>query len=221
MKDVMYLAAAFFLVVLTACVLKITVAVENTLSYVNTVPDIVQTSLTDTRRDLNNQLTGFREDIDWQLLGTRRDLNTQISGIRQSLDSNLNATVGKLDTRTGELVRMLDRRTGELTATVGLGTLAINAHLDVIQDTILKDEPMLFSRYLATTGELNRTLDATRRFAEAWAKAAPELSQQTLKIADNTNGIAANVREYTKPETIRKTIIMAPLRMIKFDFGRR
>ena len=153
------------------------------------------------KRDLIEQIDLARRDANGQLNRTRTDLNAQLDQTRTALVTELENVTTKADQRLGEV------SASTKTLTEQTGQVAEDFHLVVERG--LEREPMVYSRFLATTGELNRTLDAGRRMAEETAKATPELEASAQVIASNSATITANVVEMTRPKSWWRMLLPA------------
>jgi len=160
------LCAAGFFVVLSIAALQIASTCER-------ISTDIHSQLTDTRKALQQEVTLTRDVTVKEIAKTRAALLDQFSLTRTTAKEEIQQA-------RWELIALLDKRTGDIAGDIKDTT----ADLHELQQRALEREPMIYSRFLATTGELNRTLDATRRAAEEGAKAAPQIVSDVTRITD-------------------------------------
>jgi methyl-accepting chemotaxis protein len=180
----------------------------------NEIPKMIQAEVRESRDMLSLQITETRTALTKQVELARdsvlRVTDFHLAGMQDQLDKatfNLNA-------RMDDLNRVLDHSLAEYNRTA---QTALNTALEQTEVTlentatasgniaeltakINQQEMMFYSRFLATTGELNRTLDANRRMAETLAKATPEITGNIVEITGNVAKVTDDVHEITKPK---------------------
>lgn len=170
------------------------------------------------RDDLHYQLQEAQGILNRQLTAARKDAIGESRAYREMIDLNWARTVHAL---TSELDKQLTYTNESLDTTNtlvynGIGaflqsTVPVTDNLADITSKLSTQEPLIYSRYLAITGETMRTLDAFRRMSEEAAKAAPELTSDAKEITSNVNDITANVKSYTKPKGFFSSILPAAI----------
>lgn len=175
------------------------------------------------------QFGATRSAISGQIFDARKDItklaDKHLTSIEADLNYKLDQTEADLNTRLNDTNKVLNNALYEYNETA---IAAISAGLDrvdpvVIETATLLDkaneqEPMVYSRFLATTGELNKTLDATRRMGNSIAEGTPQLVQNTTELTGNAAAVAADVHEYIKPK--KKNFFTGTLVPIVLSAGR-
>lgn len=133
-----------------------------------------------TRQEASRQISEAQQRVIAELDRTRRDVLRHTDRPLREVTANLDKAEHDLDgqlSRTNEsLARLVDGSLGHAETLV--------ANTTEIKDHMLEREPMVYSRFLATTGEMNRTLDASRRAGEELAAATPKLLDDVTRITD-------------------------------------
>lgn len=208
--------------VLMATLLIIADAV-NHVAY--TLPDLVQAEAQKTRDDLDAQLALVRTDVVKQLAASTSDADGHLTAIRSDLNHQLNDTRADLFVQLANTEHDLNDRLSDTNAIMdhaleeygNAGATAAALFLGQTQelkDMVITVEPLYRSRFLATTGELNRTLDATRRMAEEGAKVLPELLANAQTLSTNSVKISDNVEHYTNPKGFWRAGVLAAVKQL-------
>lgn len=161
--------------------------------------------LRSTRKGIDAQLAAVRGDLNWNTQGAILLANARLADTNDILNSALAAYEEDALLIAGHALRQTQQ-------VVDQGQTLTN----IIVDT----EPMYRSRYLAVSGELMKTLDATRRMANEGARVAPELAQNMNQTVANVATITADVHNYTKPESWWRMIMLLPLRSLHINIGK-
>lgn len=216
-----------FLLVGMVAMLIVATAISYTL---RETPKVIDTRLKKIQEDLNIHLILLRSDLNTQVSATREDLNNQLDVTRTDLMVRLDASAEALNARLNDTNYVLNTRLADLTATVGPATAGaisevsmnvdrVTRDLHEVQVRLLEREPMIYSRILATSGEVMKTLDAGRLVANEIAKAAPEVAASAVTTSANVAEITHNITEYTKPKAWWKTLLPAgATALLKFIF---
>ncbi len=77
---------------------------------------------------------------------------------------------------------------------------AVVADEHEVQERLLSREPMVYSRFLAVSGEAMKVEDAIRLSANSVADAMPKLTDSAVKSTENVEAIVATAREYVAPK---------------------
>lgn len=164
------------------------------------VPAIVERQLNQTRADLIEQIGQTRSALIDQVTKAESDLNKQVTIAESDAALKIDATTDIVNARLNDTNRVLAFavKTYDETAIAAIGAELervdpIAANVADITAKFNAQEPMLYSRTLATTGELDKLLDASRLTANAVAKAAPQF---TSDITSMTGYVAG----FTKPK---------------------
>lgn len=191
-----------FLFVLSASTLLVAISISQALERIPTVlheeakstREALVEQIALTRTSLNDQLDKLRSNVDAQLTQTRQDLNAQVTIARKDAIEQLNTTNAVLYDAEASLLEQTAPSVEALTENLIQSSLLL--------ERVNAQEPMIYSRYLATTGELNKTLDALRLTANAVAAAAPEITENATKITGNVANITDDVHQFTKPKKV-------------------
>lgn len=204
-----------FLAICSLAVILVASAIEYA---VNEIPAHIDKNIDLVREDLSVYVQALRGDLAGQTFQAESLLNEQVNAIREDLNAQLNVTRADLMLRLDNLSTSVDAnllRANASVATLSVasaGSLSESAMaLDKLQADLrdvkedlhanwIGDKSMGYSRFLATTGELNRTLDAGRRMAEEGAKAAPALAEDVKQDSDNFATMLDVAREYVAPK---------------------
>lgn len=198
-------AAAALFIVLALCAVWLT---SETVMLIRTVPVLLQREVQLTRDQLDGhllsgetQLFAKLDELLDQTAKLRIDANAQLT----AFNTQVSTTSSQLDSRLAEAQLMLAKDLDEYRETLVELNSTWTARADEglrqtgeLQARALEREPMIYSRYLAVTGEAMRTLDAARRTAEVAAEAAPRVVRSTEEIAAASALATQNTAELTK-----------------------
>lgn len=212
---------SLFLVTLTVCTVIITVQTSYLLS---SVPVLIATEGNATRNLVDTNLNLLRTDAVAILTETNKNLDSQLTELRANLTSSVDNAVRLSDAQLAEINTTLAEQSTALNETLKVATTDLDtntktalAQVQVLEDRLLEREPMIYSRYLAITGETMRTLDAWRRMSEEAAKAAPEvvgsvkdISKSAVTVSENVGTITGNVAVLTKPKKWYHYLLQIP-----------
>ena len=183
---------AMCLCVCVVCITLATFIADLDVSITRTYPELV-----------NSQINALRGELNGQILGLRQDLLAQTSKTSDELMQRLDVATLALNTRLDDTNHIINERLGDFSA-IGPSTAGAVSEVSIdvdritrdvheVQQRLLEREPKYYSRFLATTGELNKTLDATRLTANEVAKAAPQ-------VADDVTRVTGAVADYVAPK---------------------
>lgn len=194
------------------------------------IPVIIERQLTETRDSLTDQVAETRSVASSEIQATRAQLlaltDRHLGQIEADLNFKLDQTEIDLNARINDTNAVLNHAFEEYDKTA-IGTVsAAFDRIDLVAFNVAglaekfnTQEPMVYSRYLALTGEGMRTLDAGRRVSEEIAKAAPALTQSAVTTSDNVAQITGDVRVYTKPRGfVKGTLLPAAISAARLIF---
>lgn len=204
-----------FLLTLAGCAIFLTLEFS---SLMRSIPQTIAREADLTRNQLETHWTTteaqlFAEiaKLTDQVVLARQDLASQARIVTQTVDLRLAETNAILDRAAADYARLADNATVEALrrADDALGQSG------ELQARFLEREPMIYSRFLAVTGETMRTMDAWRRMSEEAAKAAPaiaastiEVSKSAVKTSENVANITTDIREFTKPKGFLRGVLV-------------
>lgn len=143
---------------------------------------------------------GLRADLDKLAGDLRKDTFKRADRAQADVIDRVDSSTILFDARIAEITRTIDARLADASNKIDGRLGETNAQLVNVTSRWLEREPLVYSRFLATTGELNRTLDATRRASEAFAEEAPQISHSIVKIADDVSQVTGYAAGFTKPK---------------------
>lgn len=211
-----------FLIVLSFCAIVLTMEIA---TFLEDVPKTVHAEAELTRAMLNDHVHSIHADILARIDAGAASANKQLTETRELLDKRTEELIKITDARLAETNSILDSSAARYESVALKVDDDAMARADEalrqsgeVQARFLEREPLLYSRYLAITGESMRTLDAWRRMSEEAAKAAPEVSQSFVEISKsavdtskNVSDITSDVREFTKPKGFVRGILVPAL----------
>lgn len=183
------------------------------------VPVMLEKEIRATRGDLREQIQETRQMTLEEIARTRTAVlaltDKHLGQIEADLNFKLDQTEIDLNARLNDTNAVLNHALAEYDKTaVGTVSAAFD-RIDLVAfnvaglaDKLNTQEPMIYSRYLATTGELNKTLDVGRRVSEEIAKAAPALTDSAVATSNNVALISGDVRVYTRPKGFVKGTLL-------------
>lgn len=191
-------------ILLLACAVAV-LALAGSIAYLAfLLPTIADAQLSATRSALITQVGVTRAAAVSEIRTTRQQVlkltAAQLQQIEADLNYKLDGSLANLNDRLSDTNQVIDHALAEYDktalATIGAGFERIDPiaeNVATLTDKVNQQEPMVYSRFLATSGELDKTLDATRRMGDAGAKAAPQFTADITSIT----GYVAN---FTKPK---------------------
>jgi hypothetical protein len=157
---------------------------------------VVEAEARGTREGVLHQLSLTHSDLLREFELTRKDLNGQLTALQYNFAGRMdNATQiisGNLDDTNAILLSAAQHYDATAQKAVGITLEELDPLVTNLSNLTLhvdQDENQVYSRYLATTGELNKTLDAARRMAEAGAKAAPVITENVATLTTYAAGL--------------------------------
>ena len=201
-------------IVICVCISLLTatiiVAVLSIAATIDIIPMLLHTEIQDARMAVIGEIADLRA----QAAAHVGELTEQVALARQDLNTNTKKIVEVLDARVTDTNSILDKQLADYRVSLEEANAAYVSRLDIalqqtgeIQTRLLEREPLVYSRFLATTGEAMRTMDAIRRVSETAAEAAPRVVKSTEEIAaasalatQNTAALMGNLNTLTKPK---------------------
>lgn len=195
---VLLLCSSYAAYRVTFLVDQLTASVATTEAQVNELLSEVPAAAASVDARIDSIQQNTREELD----ATRELVETQLEGTRDLVDGQLGSITELVDRRTGEIVAEV-RRLNAAVEPVSANLAVTLRHVSLVADRAATMEAYFtdqfldcrspnnpgcaYSRFLAITGELMRTMDSGRRTALAIEEATPRFVQRFDDLVQSGN----------------------------------
>lgn len=203
-RSFVHASLACFLFVASLCLLILTFRVVRFLDTTEAHVAAVQDSLVITQRQLLENVTMLRIEAVAETDVARRDLMLRVDAALATVDKvqdDVDVITGSVAGVTGTLTPAIAGAMSEVAIAVDKTQADLRDLKEDVHDQWLGPKSMGYSRFLATTGEFNRTLDATRLTMNSVAENTPAIAANIAEITDDAQRLTGATADWLAPKT--------------------